>query len=72
MVKKSVKETATNQTTEKDILEAKKELARMRMSHALEPLKNPAAITQKKREVARAMTLLNQQVNSYGNQRKKH
>ena len=72
MAKKSfTNSAATTPTTAQHIAEARKELARMRMSHALEPLKNPTAITKKKREIARTMTLLNQQkqqnVTSYGN-----
>ena len=47
--------------TIKDITEAKKKLAYMRISHTLQPLKNPREITKQKREIARALTMLNQQ-----------
>ena len=37
----------------------KKELAKQRMAHAVEPLKNPREITHQRKDIARALTALN-------------
>ncbi len=57
------------ESLEAEIKTEEKMLAKLRVAHVLEPLKNPRQITVAKRKIARMKTLLHQQkINSKANE----